>query len=352
MSLGGGYHERLINARSRAPLSFVKAEFVRKARVLADRGDKGGEILLICDDSQFVQEVVSDISSECIPYEQIAFEKVIEERVVEVERFNGAMLLSLDMRLCHEAALVLKDTCVDSLPVDFYFHPIQCYSTLLDHDIFDDVFFVSPLLISGIDVFGIYENSLNVFEKKCQIRDYLDLALSLYDLHRRKVEGAIVEFGSYRGHSGFLISQLLEAMGSDKVLYMFDTFEGFPEESEGVDWIWNGTHDVIFEEVRGRFEGRTNVEFVRGDFTETFDSSGVEKIALAFVDCDSYRGTRYLSHRLFEDVIESGGLMIFEDYGHPPLLGNRMAFHEFFDTRTDCFTFFSQFSGIQIVAKR
>jgi hypothetical protein len=43
--------------------------------------------------------------------------------------------------------------------------------------------------------------------------------------------------------------------------------------------------------------------------------------------------------------------MVFEDYGHAQLLGNRAAVHNYFDNRPGCVQFFSQFSGCYIVVK-
>jgi hypothetical protein len=90
---------------------------------------------------------------------------------------------------------------------------------------------------------------------------------------------------------------------------------------------------------------------VKGDFTRTFEQSACRELALAFVDCDSYRGTRYLVDQIFGDHLSVGGIMIFEDYGHAGLLGNRVAVHEAFSSLPNAFCFFSQFSGSYFVCK-
>jgi hypothetical protein len=43
--------------------------------------------------------------------------------------------------------------------------------------------------------------------------------------------------------------------------------------------------------------------------------------------------------------------MLFEDYGHPGLLGSRVAIDNFFKGRQDTFTYFSQASGYFIAYK-
>ena len=218
-------------------------------------------------------------------------------------------------------------------------------------DEYADTFFVSPVLLQDPSPYSIYAESLRHFEQKCGLRDFLDLFQMLTELVRREVPGDIAEFGSYKGHSGWLIARSLQALGSDKQLWMFDMFEAFPDEQWGVDQFWSSTHTVDFEDVRGKLAAFPNVALVKGDFTQTLCDSAVQSLALAYIDCDSYRATRYLLDTLPEDYIEPGGLMICEDYGHPALLGNRVAVHEVMDERKNFARQFSQFSGLYMFTK-
>jgi len=220
-----------------------------------------------------------------------------------------------------------------------------------DPDYYRGFYFISPLLGDEIDYLGIYQESLERFELKCDVRDYLEICQMIREVVLNKVPGDIAEFGSYKGHSGYLISRLLEAHGSDKTLHMFDTFEAFPAESLGVDSFWSATHAVNFEEVSAKFSGRANVRLVRGDFERTVPRELPQQVAMAYIDCDSYRATKLLVGALYDHALPSGGLMAFEDYGHPALLGNRLAVDELFAARPACFRYFSPFSGIYIVRK-
>ena len=165
------------------------------------------------------------------------------------------------------------------------------------------------------------------------------------------MEGDLAEFGSFKGQSGFLTASYLEKIKSDKKLFMFDAFENFPVESIGVDRFWSNTHDVDFEEISQKFINFDNVELIRGDFTKTFSQSNCKKLCLVFADCDSFRGTEFIINEIFDDLLVAGGIMIFEDYGHANLLGNRLAVHKAFDQKANAFCFFSQFSGSFIVCK-
>lgn len=211
--------------------------------------------------------------------------------------------------------------------------------------------FVSPVLLDDPGPYQIYQQSLDHFEQKCGLRDYLDLYQLLKSVVERDVPGDIAEFGSFRGHSGWLIARSLQALGSDKRLYMFDTFDSFPQEEFGVDHFWSATHPVNYEQVKAKFKAMPQVTLVKGDFTQTLVDSPVTELALAFVDCDSYRATRHLLRTLPMYYLQPRGVLVCEDYGHPALLGNRVAVHEVLDAQHGWFKYFSQFSGLYIALK-
>jgi O-methyltransferase len=227
--------------------------------------------------------------------------------------------------------------------------PKQAVFARLDE--YPDTWFVSPVLLDDPSPYDIYEESLVHFEQKCGLRDYLDLYQLLKSVVERSVPGDVAEFGSYRGHSGYLIARTLDALGSDKALYMFDTFDSFPDEPLGVDHFWSRTHDVNFDEVRRKLESIGRVRLVKGDFTQTLASSGLGQVALAYVDCDSYRATRFLFETLLPEQVSVGGVFVCEDYGHPALLGNRAAVHDSLSSKSPWLRLFSQFSGLYIVVK-
>jgi len=211
--------------------------------------------------------------------------------------------------------------------------------------------FISPLHLQEPNFSNLYEESCKLFEPKTGIRDFMDLIQGVNHVLNTNLQGDLAEFGSFKGQSGYLTARYLEARKSPKTLFMFDAFESFPIESNGVDHFWSDTHKVNFEGIKQKFKRFNHVELVKGDFTETFNQSACKKLCLAFVDCDSYRGTKYLIDEIFEDRLVVGGLMIFEDYGHASLLGNRLAVHEKFKGKRNAFCFFSQFSGSFYVCK-
>lgn len=218
-------------------------------------------------------------------------------------------------------------------------------------DEYPETFFVSPVLRDRPGPYAIYARSLQHFAQKCGLRDYLDLYQMLGSIADRDIDGDVAEFGSFKGHSGWLIAESLKALGQERQLHMFDMFEHFPSEDLGIDRFWSNTHTVDFAEVQGKLADYDNVQLVKGDFTQTLHTSEIGRLALAYVDCDSYRATRYLFETLLADYLVPGGVLICEDYGHPALLGSRLAVHEVLDQRKDLVRFFSQFSGLYIAVK-
>jgi O-methyltransferase len=249
------------------------------------------------------------------------------------------------------ARVALADPRLRDLPFEYILSRTNHGSLeRFDSPAYRGFYFIGPLLADGIDYRTIYEESLERFDRKCDVRDYLDVCQLVRELVINGVPGDVAEFGSFKGHSGYLISRLLEAHGSAKTLHMFDTFRTFPVESLGVDQFWSDTHDVQFEEVSRKLSGRANVKLVQGEFETTVPRELPPEIAFAYVDCDSYRATRHLIGAVY-DRLAPGGFMAFEDYGHPALLGNRLAVDEALGSRPGCWRWFSQFSGIYVVRK-
>ena len=236
------------------------------------------------------------------------------------------------------------------IPFEYILIPQIDFERPRKFDLYQTYSFTSPLFADRIDYISIYEASLKRFEQKCDIRDYMDLCQALRHIVKNKIKGDIAEFGSFRGHSGYLITETLRQLGEEKRILLFDMFAEFPPEGLGVDYFWD-EHKVNYEEVRNKFSGFKNVELVKGDFTETILNFPETRFSFVYMDCDSYRATKFLVDHLFDKQLNVGGMIVFEDYGHPALLGNRLAVHECFDNRQNCFTFYSQFSGYYIVVK-
>jgi macrocin-O-methyltransferase TylF-like protien len=278
------------------------------------------------------------------------------ERIDQIERGRSSpaciLLADTDVsRVTDAARAALADPLLSSVPLEYSTGLEPEAKQFRDQDEYARGGFISPVLLADPSPYRLYSSSLERFEQKCGLRDYLDLYQLLVSVHEREIPGDVAEFGSYKGHSGWLIASTLKALGSDRAVHLFDMFDAFPQEAAGVDYFWSGTHHVQLEEVRDKLAGLDAIQLHAGEFERTLPASSIDRLALAYVDCDSYRAVSYLANALFEQHLAPGGIMVFEDYGHPALLGCRVAVDEFFDGRTDCIKFFSQFSGLYVAVK-
>ena len=323
----------------------------KKARN-AFKASRRPHILIVGAPGPIADAITDDLSRRGMIPVLISHQVLAQDGVPASGRYACVLCADMDIRRTTAAAqAVLADSHLSDLPFEYVTFPKTSYGSLARHDTQNALDKVSPLPTYPMDVFALYEASLDHFEKKCDVRDYMDICQLLKTVHANHIEGDVAEFGSYRGHSGYLMASLMAALGMEKRLWMFDTFDSFPEEPLGIDQFWSGSHPVRFRDVQKKFEAFPFVTLVKGDFTRTFDETKVDKLALAYVDCDAYRSTAYLIRRIFPHVLAPGGVMAFEDYGHAQLLGSRAAVHQYFDARSGCVQFFSQFSGCYIVIK-
>jgi hypothetical protein len=191
-----------------------------------------------------------------------------------------------------------------------------------------------------------------------------------------KIPGDIVEAGVFRGSSLIAIAMYLKEIGSDKKVYGFDSFSGFPPVYHSKDEIseyermakecminenhikavrqnleWkdalaiNGSNKDISSS--GSFSDTSlnllnkkihladldNIVLVDGVFSETMTKQlGIDKIMAAVVDCDLYQS--YLD--TFEFVwprLEQGGFIHLDEYFSLKFPGGKLATDEFLQNK-------------------
>jgi hypothetical protein len=146
-----------------------------------------------------------------------------------------------------------------------------------------------------------------------------------------KVPGDIVECGTYRGGTSFLMADLLrQGAETDRRVWMFDSFEGLPppEELDGkaaVDFAVNTDDPLYFDNFRTSVEAvqRTSTELgvdaftmiVKGWFDETLPATKerIGPIAILRLDCDWHASIMCCLDELY-DQVSPGGYVVFDDY--------------------------------------
>jgi O-methyltransferase len=132
----------------------------------------------------------------------------------------------------------------------------------------------------------------------------------------RRIPGASLEIGAYRGGSAFFIGRALEEMNvPDRAFHVVDTFEGHPEFS---------TQEEAFHKP-GQFgdtEFRDVCEFLRPLHAITVHKGALEEVepelagigfAFAHLDVDTYVSTRNCLNFLSRSL-QPGGVAVLDDF--------------------------------------
>jgi predicted O-methyltransferase YrrM len=169
-------------------------------------------------------------------------------------------------------------------------------------------------------------------------------------LVRKRVPGAYVECGVWKGGSAMAMAMTLDHLQESRDIYLFDTFEGMPPgtsvdiDLEGNDERWyreesdlyihagkgSGWNAISIDEVKMNLDRlsptRQRFHFVKGCVEDTLPLKAPEQIALLRLDTDFYASTRHELEHLYPRLV-SGGIIIIDDYGH--FLGARKAVDDY-----------------------
>lgn len=146
-------------------------------------------------------------------------------------------------------------------------------------------------------------------------------------------EGDFVELGCYRGDSSILLAKLLKEAGSEKKLWVYDSFEGLPERdakdaSAAGEAFRAGELKVSKREVVERFKKAGVRPIVKKGFFEDLTELDLpEKISFGFLDGDFYQSIK-TSLRLATERVAKNGILVVHDYNNPELPGATRAVDE------------------------
>jgi len=171
---------------------------------------------------------------------------------------------------------------------------------------------------------------------------------------KNKISGDFVECGVWKGGSCMLIAMVLELFkDKDRIIYLYDTYEGMPKPTKEDVISWNGrsvlekweedisgikdnfgSWAVGLEEVKENIfktsYPKGNFIFIPGDVLKTLGTNKPENIALLRLDTDWYASTVKELQVLYPLIVKRGVLII-DDYGH--FDGARKAVDEYFKDR-------------------
>jgi len=139
-----------------------------------------------------------------------------------------------------------------------------------------------------------------------------------------KIPGDMAEVGTYEGVS----AKLLAATAPERILHVFDTFEGLPEPSNcDMKEFSQGRFRASEPEVRKYLEG-FRVQIYKGMFPATARPVTSRSFAFVHLDVDLYESTKACLD-FFYPRMPKGGILISHDFARRDA-GVHRAFEEFF----------------------
>lgn len=153
---------------------------------------------------------------------------------------------------------------------------------------------------------------------------YATLALAIQRLESERIEGAFAELGVYKG----VTSNLIHRQAPRRVLYLFDTFSGFPVED--LESAQDGRFkDTSLEEVATSLGDLQSVVFRPGYFPQSAKDLESERFALVMLDFDLYQSAVEAFHFFYPRLV-TGGYFFMHDFNSPESGGAiARAAHEF-----------------------
>lgn len=125
------------------------------------------------------------------------------------------------------------------------------------------------------------------------------------------IEGDIAEVGVAEGGSATIMCEAKR----EKIVHLFDTFEGLPElrEEDKESSFHKGQYPADFEKLKEFFAQYKNVFLYKGIFPETSEPIKEKKFSFVHLDADLYLSTLE-SLEFFWSRMNKGGIIISHDY--------------------------------------
>ena len=135
------------------------------------------------------------------------------------------------------------------------------------------------------------------------------------------VQGDFVELGCNTGDSSILITKLLQAYGSDKRFFVYDSFEGLPSARQEDGTRFSGGDLKTSEDIlRNNFKiyNLPLPEIHKGWFQDTLPTGLPEQIAFAYLDGDFYDSIM-ISLQYVYPKLTPGSICLVDDYCDPQI---------------------------------
>lgn len=179
------------------------------------------------------------------------------------------------------------------------------------------------------------------------------LELIAREINERDIPGAVAEIGVFRGE----FARLINIAFPERRLYLFDTFNGFPEADMKVDIQKHYAtpdrqvfSDTSIHLVLSRMKFRDNCIVKQGVFPESAADCIEERFAFASIDADLYNPI-YEGLKFFYPRLSVGGYIFVHDYNNCQYRGAKQAVRHFCSEQGISFFPLSDSSGSAVISK-
>ena len=190
--------------------------------------------------------------------------------------------------------------------------------------------------------------------------------LYFYNLYKltENIEGDIVECGVGKGISFLILSHIIKSEKSNKNIWGFDSFEGFPEPSEediSPRSVKKGQYSVSIDKINKMINYylnddvfiRSKITLVKGFFEKTLNETSPDKISLLNLDVDLYESYKICLEELYPRL-SIGGIVTFDEYIRESIAypGAMKAINDFFKDKDVEFKKDNYFGKYYVVNKK
>jgi O-methyltransferase len=179
------------------------------------------------------------------------------------------------------------------------------------------------------------------------------LELIAREINERNICGAVAEIGVFRGE----FARLINVAFPERRLYLFDTFDGFPEADMKADIQKHYARpdrqvfsDTSIHLVLSRMKFRDNCIVKQGVFPESATDCTEERFAFVSIDADLYNPI-YEGLKFFYPRLSVGGYIFVHDYNNCQYRGAKQAVRHFCTEQGISFFPLSDSSGSAVISK-
>jgi len=193
----------------------------------------------------------------------------------------------------------------------------------------------NQVVFSPWNGYGEFGQDFSTDEKARTIVSY-DRVWILYSLLHNIIssnnQGEIWECGVYKGGTAMVMANLLRRLNRTNIFRLFDTFQGMPKTDPNKDAHKQGDFsDTNIKDVQ-KVVKYNHLIFHKGFIPNTFEGLENSSISFAHIDVDIYSSVMDCCNFIWSRL-NTGGIMLFDDYGFAQTRGCLQAVDEFFGNK-------------------